>query len=183
MKYISIETSSYATIQREFDVLSKDISTTSVATTFYLGCSDPTNTSSRYYDWNSRKKIATINFDHIIVTSTTLIPVDISPNENRILWQRCLHKAMRNWLLIISNKIYIYIYTSCFHFPPTYRHQLESSYWSSSRTVHHQLEKSFFWIDRVVYTRSISRFEGSTSIQQMNLIYIGDQLINLLDTW
>jgi hypothetical protein len=83
-KYTSLQKSAYARIQRECDALSKDISTSSVAITFYLGCDNTgNNKNNQYYDWQSHKMLKTTNFDHIIVTSTDLIPAAICHTENR----------------------------------------------------------------------------------------------------
>lgn len=83
-KYTSLQKSAYARIQRECYALSQDISTPSVAITFYLGCNDTgNNKNNQYYDWHTHKLMKTTNFDHIIVTSTDLIPAAICHTENR----------------------------------------------------------------------------------------------------
>ena len=80
---ISIQNDALAQIQRECDKLSKDISTSSVVTTFYVAYSQEGDKYHRYCDCDSRTMLKTTKFDHIIVTSTTLagITTTMAPME------------------------------------------------------------------------------------------------------
>ena len=88
MKYIEMQNKMYGMIERECSLLSKDISTSSVVITLHLGYNHDVGTVSRYDGYCNlitQKYVRTMKFDHIIVTSTTLLTIWPTPpptNEN-----------------------------------------------------------------------------------------------------
>ena len=77
MKHISAQKIAYEAIQRECEIVSNDISTTSKVITLYLGYSKEGD--DNYYDVASKTLVKTIKFDHIIVTTTDIM---IAPSNN-----------------------------------------------------------------------------------------------------
>ena len=86
MKHITAQKIAYEAIQRECEIVSNDISTTSKVITLYLGYSKEGekgwNAYDKYCDVTSKTLVKTIKFDHIIVTTTDIMLAPSNNDEN-----------------------------------------------------------------------------------------------------